>query len=118
MLLLLSWLSTSREAAAQNFWQRTSGPNAADLRALAINSSGHIFAASYGGGIFRSMDDGASWTAINSGLTNMDVQALVINSTNGHFLPEPIATAFSVQLITAIHGRRQIRVGKIRRFRA
>ncbi len=73
-------LCLNTDVAAQNFWQRTNGPNRADLRALAINSSGHIFAASYGGGIFRSRDNGENWTAVNSGLSNFNVKAFAINS--------------------------------------
>jgi len=82
---LLFCLAISTNILAQEpFWQPTNGPNAADLRALAINVSGHIFAASYGGGIFRSMDNGNSWIAVNSGLTNTNVRALAINSTSGY----------------------------------
>jgi len=51
--------------------------------ALAINSSGHIFAG--GGGVFRSTDNGGSWTAVNSGLTNFSVQALAINASGQIF---------------------------------
>lgn len=84
LVLFFLWLCANPNAVAQDFWQRTNGPNAADIRALAINARGDIFAASYGGGIFRSTDNGASWTAVNNGLTNMDVQALAINSISGH----------------------------------
>jgi photosystem II stability/assembly factor-like uncharacterized protein len=37
---------------------------------LAINSSGHIFAGA-DAGIFRSTDNGNSWTAISTGLPNL-----------------------------------------------
>ncbi len=77
-------LCLNTDVVAQNFWQRTNGPNKADLRALAINPSGQIFAASYGGGIFHSTNNGDSWIAVNSGLTNTDVRALAINAANGH----------------------------------
>ena len=51
--------------------------------ALAINSSGHIFAGTSGGGVFRSTNNGDSWTAVNTGLTNTAVFALAINAS-GH----------------------------------
>jgi photosystem II stability/assembly factor-like uncharacterized protein len=36
-----------------------------DVRALATNPSGHIFAGTYfGGGVFRSTDNGDSWTPV------------------------------------------------------
>lgn len=83
-VLVFLWLFANPNAVAQNFWQRTNGPNAADLRALAINASGHIFAASYGGGIFLSINNGDNWMAINNGLTNTDVTALAIDSDSGY----------------------------------
>ena len=40
-----------------------------DVRALATDPSGHIFAGTYfGGGVFRSTDNGDSWTSVNNGL--------------------------------------------------
>jgi len=70
--------------AQTNFWQQTSGLYGGTISALAINNvSGHIFAATVGGGIFRSTNNGDSWTAVNSGLTNTTVFALAINA-RGH----------------------------------
>ena len=51
------------------------------VRSLAINAGGHIFAASDGGGVFRSTDNGDHWT--QTGLTNTYVLSLAINSS-GH----------------------------------
>ena len=42
----------------------------------------NIFAGTYGGGVFLSTDNGASWTAVNNGLTNPDINTLAINGTN------------------------------------
>ncbi len=75
--LLCLWL----EAAAQNFWQQTNGPYGGVVQALAINSSGHIFAGTFGGGVFLSTDNGSSWMTVNIGLTNTNVRALAINSS-------------------------------------
>ena len=56
---------------------------------LAINSSGHIFAGTYfGGGVFRSTDNGDSWTPVNNGLECGNIWSLAINSTRMTFLPE------------------------------
>jgi len=50
--------------------------DSSDVRALASNG-GPILAGTYGGGIFRSDNCGASWSACNSGLTNLYVTALI-----------------------------------------
>jgi len=49
---------------------------------LVINSNGHIFAGTPGG-VFRSMDNGANWSA--TGLTNTYVSVLAINSNGDIF---------------------------------
>src|SRR5690606_35243793 len=50
-----------------NTWLETTGIADKSVRAFAKNSS-YIFACTWGGGIFRSNDDGASWESV--GLTN------------------------------------------------
>jgi hypothetical protein len=45
--------------------------------------SGHIFAGTAAGGVFRSTNNGDSWTPVNTGLTNTVVYALAIN-VSGH----------------------------------
>src|ERR1035438_4060631 len=41
-----------------------------------------LYAAEYGGGVFKSINGGASWSASSSGLTNLGVLALVIDPSN------------------------------------
>ena len=52
---------------------------------LAINPAGDIFAgtAGCGDGVYRSTDNGDSWTLANTGLTSTDIAGLGINN-NGH----------------------------------
>ncbi|MCH7676972.1 T9SS type A sorting domain-containing protein, partial [candidate division KSB1 bacterium] len=52
--------------------------------AVAINSSGDIFAGT-AGGVFRSTDNGDNWSEINTGLANTDIRALAINSNDHIF---------------------------------
>lgn len=52
--------------------------------ALAFNSSGHVFAGTIGG-VFRSTNNGNNWTQINSGLTNLNVTSLLVNSNDHIF---------------------------------
>ena len=49
---------------------------------LAI-SGNNIFAATDGGGVFLSTDNGKSWTAKNSGLTDQDIQSL---ASSGNYI--------------------------------
>ena len=72
-------------AFPQNFWQQTSGPLGGDVRALAVKTSGDIFAGHNESGIYRSTDNGANWTVVNNGLTNGAVNALAINSSGDIF---------------------------------
>jgi photosystem II stability/assembly factor-like uncharacterized protein len=105
----------------ENWMTVNNGLTNTDLNALAVNSSGHIFAGtpsgvfrsmdngsnwalglttgvssfainnsnsnifggSNGGGVFRSTNNGNSWMAVNTGLSNKNVQSLAINSS-GH----------------------------------
>jgi photosystem II stability/assembly factor-like uncharacterized protein len=48
--------------------------------AFAINDAGHIFAGTIGRGVYRSTDQGETWSEVNNGLTNTLVLALIINS--------------------------------------
>jgi hypothetical protein len=53
------------------------------VQALAINPTTPttLYAGTGDGGVFKSTDGGATWTANSTGLTNLDVQALAINPT-------------------------------------
>ena len=64
----------------------------------------NLFAGSNGHGIFLSTNDGTSWAAVDSGLTNTDVRALAVSGTNlfagtwgsGVFLSTNNGTSWSV----------------------
>ena len=81
--LLILWSSANSKAYAQNLWQRTGGPYGGFVRAIAVNSAGDLFAGTMGRGVFRSTNNGDSWTDYNTSLTNLHVQSLAINS-NGY----------------------------------
>jgi hypothetical protein len=69
---------------AQNFWEQTNGPFGGTVAALAINSSGDIFAGIQYGGVYRSTDNGNNWIQINNGLpTDTWVTSLAINNSSG-----------------------------------
>ncbi|MBC6947438.1 hypothetical protein DWB58_05795, partial [candidate division KSB1 bacterium] len=71
-------------AQAQSFWQRTGGPSfQGRITAISANRADVLFAGTEGGGIFRSDNDGATWQAVNTGLTNLNITAFAIQS-NGY----------------------------------
>ncbi|MBU2445511.1 MAG: T9SS type A sorting domain-containing protein [Bacteroidetes bacterium] len=81
-ILTLLLICISFPALSQNFWQQTNGPYIGNIRCLAINASGHIFAGTRGGIVFRSTNNGGSWTRESTGLTDTRVQALVVSGLN------------------------------------
>jgi hypothetical protein len=60
-------------------WIQTNGPYGRSVRCFAGNGS-NLFAGT--GGLFLSTNNGTSWTAVNTGLTNTNAQALVVNGSN------------------------------------
>ena len=66
------------------------GLTSTDIGALAINANGDIFAGTHsqfgvGGGMFRSTDNGDTWTEQNNGFTALDVNSFAINSAGNIF---------------------------------
>ena len=63
-------------------WVQTNGPWGGDVLALAVSGS-NIFAALVPGGVYRSTNNGTSWTAVDSGLpANIYVTSLAVSSSN------------------------------------
>ncbi|MBU2583896.1 MAG: T9SS type A sorting domain-containing protein, partial [Bacteroidetes bacterium] len=52
-----------------------------DVLSLAVSGT-NLFAGTWGGGVFLSTNNGTSWTAASTGLTNTDVEALAVSGTN------------------------------------
>ena len=66
-------------ASAQ--WVQTNGPNGGAVRCIA--PSGMALFTGTETGVYRSTDAGSGWTAVDSGLTNTDVRALVVSPGAG-----------------------------------
>jgi hypothetical protein len=58
-----------------------------DLSVLSLSAGrqteGLVYAATFGGGIFRSLDGGAHWRPLNLGLVNMDALAVLADDARG-----------------------------------
>jgi hypothetical protein len=61
-------------------WVQTNGPSGGRVHCFALN--GTILLAGTDGGVYLSADDGSSWTAASTGLTDTTVTALAVSGTN------------------------------------
>src|SRR4051812_32845562 len=75
-LFFSAWISCTN---AQ--WLQTNGPGGGFIYSLGISGS-NIFAGTDERGIFLSTNNGSSWVAVDSGLTNERVTALTFSGTN------------------------------------
>src|SRR5262245_7289068 len=74
-----------RSAENGEMWTPVStGLTATDVRALASNSFGEVFAGTFGG-VFRSTNNGDTWMAVNNGLDYPFIISLAINSSGDIF---------------------------------
>jgi len=65
-------------------WQKVSTPSAASqINYVAFNGSNHWFIVDRKQGFYRSTDQGASWTQINSGLTTTLGWTINVNPAKG-----------------------------------
>jgi hypothetical protein len=78
LLLLACLLSSVRAQAGVNEWT-SNGPPGGVVLALAIDSA--TVYAGLDGGVFKSTNGGAAWSAVNAGLTSSYVNALAIDPT-------------------------------------
>lgn len=65
---------------AQDDWQSLEGPRGGKINDLLKTVSGKLYAATDGGGIYVSMNDGDSWQEMNTGLNDLTVHSLTVNS--------------------------------------
>src|SRR5213075_61455 len=63
-------------------WVQTNGPNGGTVTCFAT-SGPNLFAGTNGDGVFRSSDNGTSWTPVNTGLIDLKkiVRALAVSGT-------------------------------------
>jgi hypothetical protein len=78
---------TGSSGSPTGSWQRVNLPSGvAEVNFVAFNSSNHWFIADQGQGFFRSTDQGATWTQINSGLPTTLGWTINVNPANGDLI--------------------------------
>lgn len=70
-----------------------------DVRDLEFDSNGFLYAGTWGVGVFKSEDDGTTWTELSDGLTNLAVNSLAITSNGDIF-----AATFGTGIAKLEHG--------------
>ena len=75
--LAASFLVGAKSLPAQ--WSQTNGPFVGRIKCLAIHGAS-LFAGTTGGGLFRSTDNGTTWSGIGLGVSN--VNSLAVNGAN------------------------------------
>ncbi len=82
--VLCLWCGSSVVSSAQTqpsiVWEQIGGLEGRDVYCFTVSGT-NIFAGTYGGGVFRSTNNGASWTAVNTGLTNWIVFSLAVSGS-------------------------------------
>lgn len=78
-------LLTSLSFSQQNFWEPTNGPTGGSIQALASNYQ-YVFAGSWTGGVFRSSDNGFTWLAVNTGLTDTHILSIAVGKGDNVYI--------------------------------
>lgn len=81
ILSIFSVISVS----AQDYWQIQPFDFNSTIDAFAFNAKGDMYAGTFGFGVWRTQDNGTTWTEMNNGLVDLSqaVQSLAINQLTG-----------------------------------
>lgn len=60
------------------------GLDSIDVRSIVINSNNIIYAATYGDGIFHSVDNGSTWVELNTGIEHQQYVMSLSSDNSGH----------------------------------
>ncbi|MDP1675415.1 MAG: T9SS type A sorting domain-containing protein [Bacteroidota bacterium] len=84
ILLILNFNLTSNISLCAEDWKRTTGPFGGTIRTVAVTPKGTILAGGTNGIVYRSTNEGTSWT--ESGSFNYEVRCFVNTKTHGMFV--------------------------------
>ena len=81
-------LALTNSAQAQPTVFKSAGPEGGVVTSIAVDpaSPNTVYAATIGGGVFKSTDGAANWSRINSGLADTNISALAIARSNSQTL--------------------------------
>src|ERR1700674_4990218 len=90
-LFIFAWMIAAHSFAGQDRWT-SNGPEGGYILALTVTADraqdvrpsepATLYAAVYGGGIYRSTNAGETWKAVNAGVTDYFVRCLAIDPAN------------------------------------
>ncbi|HEY5122662.1 MAG TPA: T9SS type A sorting domain-containing protein [Ignavibacteria bacterium] len=70
---------------AQVNWSQSPGIYGGEVRCFAVALNGNTYMGSNGSGIYKTIDGGNNWTKVNTGILNLNVRAMAINSSDHIF---------------------------------
>ena len=77
ILCFTTCLFVGNVLAQTDFWQ-PAGSDTLDVQALSIGDNDDIYIVTFDDGVFRSSDNGDSWTQVNNGITNLLGRAVAV----------------------------------------
>ena len=78
-LACLLALASTQASAQLTDWISTNWPSSPYVQDIAIDRSGHVYAATFADGVYRSTDDGENWT--NLSFPELNVSCIAIDSS-------------------------------------
>lgn len=86
--ILLILISNS-QLHANNFWERTNGPDGGMVECIAVGSNDEIYVGTYGAGLYKSTDGGENWRNIPIiGNNAQFIKSVVLNKNGDIFVLE------------------------------
>jgi photosystem II stability/assembly factor-like uncharacterized protein len=81
---------------AQVNWQQSPGIYGGEVRCFAVASNGNTYMGSNGSGIYKTVDGGDNWTKVNTGIPNLNVRAMALNSSDHIFAGIKDSTGYRI----------------------